>query len=98
MFSQYTSRLASKLCGGSSRKLIAGWWYVDGSRRMNIFTWHSLSHYRQVFDIGHNSRIHNPVVCLDPITVDPGECHECVGGALVVRLQYWWDHDYEEIS
>ena len=27
MFSQYTSYLANRLCGGSSRKLIAGWWY-----------------------------------------------------------------------
>jgi hypothetical protein len=27
MFSQYTTYLANHLCGGSSRKLIAGWWY-----------------------------------------------------------------------
>ena len=27
MFSQYTTFLANHLCGGSSRKLIAGWWY-----------------------------------------------------------------------
>jgi hypothetical protein len=27
MFSQYTTYLANRLCGGSSRKLIAGWWY-----------------------------------------------------------------------
>ena len=28
MLSQYTTYLAHRLCGGSSRKLIAGWWYV----------------------------------------------------------------------
>jgi formate-dependent nitrite reductase membrane component NrfD len=27
MFSQYTTYLANHLCGGSSRQLIAGWWY-----------------------------------------------------------------------
>ena len=26
--SHYTTYLANRLCGGSSRKLIAGWWYV----------------------------------------------------------------------
>jgi hypothetical protein len=25
--SHYTTYLANRLCGGSSRKLIAGWWY-----------------------------------------------------------------------
>jgi hypothetical protein len=29
MLSQYTSYLANNLCEGSSRKLIAGWWYVS---------------------------------------------------------------------
>lgn len=28
VLSQYTTYLAESLCGGSSRKLIAGWWYV----------------------------------------------------------------------
>ena len=28
MLSQYTTYLSETLCGGSSRKLIAGWWYV----------------------------------------------------------------------
>jgi hypothetical protein len=26
--STYTALLADSLCGGSSRRLIAGWWYV----------------------------------------------------------------------
>ena len=29
LMSAYTTVLADSLCGGSSRKLIAGWWYVD---------------------------------------------------------------------
>jgi hypothetical protein len=33
--SHYTTYLANRLCGGSSRKLIAGWWY-DQQRKMSV--------------------------------------------------------------
>lgn len=39
VLSQYTTYLAESLCGGSSRKLIAGWWYVwkESAKRGALF-------------------------------------------------------------
>ena len=45
--SYYTTMLANSLCGGSSRKLIAGWWYVVCALQRNgpangLQQWHLL--------------------------------------------------------
>lgn len=40
--SHYTTYLANRLCGGSSRKLIAGWWYVVSYFGLPFRSRHSL--------------------------------------------------------
>ena len=106
VLSQYTTYLAESLCGGSSRKLIAGWWYDNdvrlspkfcGRKEHSSLTIFPLKWYSQVFNSRYDA-FTGHFWCLSPwITEAVRRFRRGMVGSHVMCFERGRHHDYEKI-
>ena len=84
MFSQYTTYLANHLCGGSSRKLIAGWWYSILGMTIAI-TLLSLAMISNNNNNNNSSSTSNTQQCIIALWSSFLLCCFSIGGTMIMR-------------
>ncbi len=87
MFSQYTTYLANHLCGGSSRKLIAGWWYsiLGMTIAITLLSLTMISNRNSNNEYGSGSINYNVQQCIIALWSSFLLCCFSIGGTMIMR-------------